>query len=71
MFSACNDSIFTSSKMLGFVEHASRLLVVDGEFHQVSLDESIYLAIHHPIHVSGLVVGAVVFHPSVIASIFA
>ena len=36
------------------------------EFHQVSLDEIIYLAIHHTIDIGGLVVGTMVFHTTVV-----
>ena len=44
-------------------------IIRNGEFHQISLDKLIYLTIHHAIHVGGLVIGTMVFHPSIIEDV--
>ena len=45
------------------------LFVVHGELHEIRLYESVDLAVHHSVHIRGLVVGAVVFHTTVIKDI--
>ena len=47
----------------------SELLSFSGKLHQVGLDESVNLAIHHTTHIARLPVGAVVFHTTVIEDI--
>ena len=42
------------------------LFFINWELHKISLDETIYLTIHNAIDISGLVIGTVVFHPSVV-----
>ena len=49
-----------------FTLRSSLFTIICRELHQVCLDESIDLAIHHAIHIRGLIVGAVVFHAAVI-----
>jgi len=43
--------------------------IIDGEFHQVCLDELVYLAVHDPVNVRGLVVGTVVFDAAVVEDV--
>ena len=42
------------------------LFFINRKLHKISLDETIYLTIHNAIDISGLVIGTVVFHPSVV-----
>ena len=37
-----------------------------GEFHQVSLDESVNLTVHHTVYIGGLEVGTMILHTAVI-----
>ena len=39
------------------------------ELHEISLDKTVYFAIHHAIHIRGLVVGAMVFDALIIKDI--
>lgn len=42
------------------------LFLVAGEFHQISLDERVEIAVHHASYVGGLVAGAVVLDAAVV-----
>jgi hypothetical protein len=37
-----------------------------GVFHQIGFDERVYLSVHHALYVAALVIGAVVFYPTVV-----
>ena len=50
---------------------ARHLIGLCTELHQVSLDEGIYLTIHHTTHVTGLVIGAMILHTTVVKDITA
>lgn len=47
------------------------LFLLVAKFHEIGLDEIVDATIHHPLYVGGLVVGAVVFDPTVVEHITA
>ena len=47
------------------------LFVIYRKLHEISLDEAVYLAVHHSVNVSCLIVCAVVFHTPVVKHVAA
>lgn len=47
------------------------LFIVYRKLHEISLDEAVYLAVHHSVNVSCLIVCAVVFHTPVVKHVTA
>ena len=47
------------------------VFVIHGKFHQISLDETVNLTVHHTVHIRCLPVGTVVFHTTVVKNVAA